>query len=521
MVYIPENGYQVFYMIQHKITFEAKVGGPKGRSGTINLPKRFQEELGIKTPITLTFENNNIEAYIRAKFTINIPKAVVEKQGLRGRKFEFTLSKRVEDEWFSAKISPYKQVRLPKSIVVDKELSDRDIIELRIKLENGPELVEYGIIKVGPRKNRFTEHIVIIRTQEIQTKIKAKFKIQRIIEKPQWRQPSTEDDEIIYLPSLFQGDEEVDIGLIEIDKIIIFKGRFIPIITPLELKLGEIIHYMGAYFADGTKKGHAWRMSASTPEQGVYYLSRCQLMVFDEDYRHTVVYTKHVDETRSKREITGALTEYWKKRTNGVVILRSIRILDSGDIEGRNWNMFGSLQINNYKGLIMILHGNLLNHITDLMVRGIRKSLIWDFLFGGFEGDGFVSGGTERVGLGIATSVDHAQFFRKLFDFTNLKYSYDDHPVRKGISKGVKFSIFLIEILNHLDIIFPQIFLYYPKRRLKLFARILEKPLVKSIIQSPGFFYKSQNLPTFINRIVISRTELVRLCKRMAQELNH
>jgi hypothetical protein len=38
------------------------------------------------------------------------------------------------------------------------------------------------------------------------------------------------------------------------------------------LKLSDLAFYLGAYFADGTRKGNSWAICASTFEQAKYYL---------------------------------------------------------------------------------------------------------------------------------------------------------------------------------------------------------------------------------------------------------
>ena len=56
------------------------------------------------------------------------------------------------------------------------------------------------------------------------------------------------------------------------NELAIFDGKQKSVVIPADISYEEIALYMGAYFADGTRKGNSWGICASTSEQAKFYL---------------------------------------------------------------------------------------------------------------------------------------------------------------------------------------------------------------------------------------------------------
>lgn len=136
-------------------------------------------------------------------------------------------------------------------------------------------------------RNREDEYYYTIRMQKIPTKTEGKTTIGKKIEKLSTEK--IQDDQEIYLPGLFP---EAHMGKLTENTMIIFMGIHKPIITPITIQLIEFVHYFGCYYADGTKKGHSWRINASTKEQAEYYLDCYNKLILNQDLKFELTYTE-------------------------------------------------------------------------------------------------------------------------------------------------------------------------------------------------------------------------------------
>ena len=53
----------------------------------------------------------------------------------------------------------------------------------------------------------------------------------------------------------------------------------------------NLTFYLGAYFADGTRKGNSWGICASIFEQAKYYLKMHKFLIKDSKPEFTISYT--------------------------------------------------------------------------------------------------------------------------------------------------------------------------------------------------------------------------------------
>ena len=203
--------------------------------------------------------------------------------------------------------------------------------------------------------------------------------------------------ENIYLPNLFPEDI---IGKIDADKMVIFLGNHKPIITSITIKIVDIIHYFGCYYADGTKSG-SWSINGSTPEQALYYISVFNKLILNPDLNFRLVYTitNFLDDVGN---IKSYLKNKWKESTNIDITLNNIYLRESiigNKIENypsTKHNTIGSLRIIDNKSLVLDLHKKILNIIESFLLSTNDIYSSWQFLFGILEGDGSVGGGKNR-----------------------------------------------------------------------------------------------------------------------------
>ena len=115
-------------------------------------------------------------------------------------------------------------------------------------------------------------------------------------------------------------------------------------------------------------------------------------------------------------------------------------------------------------------------------MRFLSNDSKWKFFFGILEGDGFVSGGKERLGIGIACHGNDKTII-PLLDEIQVRYNIDSYK-KKLIPKINSFSVLipLKEILINLQIFNEYLFKYYPKRRKIFVLRLFDKPTVQSLL---------------------------------------
>ena len=86
----------------------------------------------------------------------------------------------------------------------------------------------------------------------------------------------------------------------------------------------------------------------------------------------------------------------------------------------------------------MQLHQNMLDQTIGIIKNSNNKKLLWNFVHGIFEGDGYVAGGTKRTGLGIACNIDNYQFIQDILNKLGIQYNTVTSENDRSLSNGVK-----------------------------------------------------------------------------------
>lgn len=468
---------------EKEISWSGRVrsGGGSG-TGFVSFPKDqfqyidFVQGDRIKLNILINVENRKLlidTKYNETKASqgFYIPKEIMRENDLKGNNFHFSASK---GEGFKTKISQYKQIYFPLNIIEEHQISDCDIVNVRVELADGKFIEEPIIVKQQVRKSRQDEYIGVFRLNNVNAGL-ANAKIVGNLEKLNV-DPSQPSENGVYLPNLFP---EGHVGKLDDDTCILFKGRHTPIVVPLSIDIEKTTHYMGCYFADGTKQGHAWRMSASTPEQAMYYNSIYDRLFPNEEFKYNVVYSKTPSDKRSEKEVDRDIKAYWEEKTNNSISVNKVYQVDASMDGATNRNEYGSLQIDNHKGLVMQFHQEILGQTMKVLNASNDKELLWKFVHGVLEGDGYVAGGAERFGLGISCNIDNYELIQGILETLGLQYRTDTFDSDSGRSNGVQIQFGLGEILNNFSEIKDDIFKFYPKRAGLFFDRMLEQSTVR------------------------------------------
>lgn len=386
-----------------------------------------------------------------------------------------------DSKYISCKLSKDYRVRLPNAIVTKYKIENDDILLIQIKIngKNNKNYVKINKINRAGKQLRSDEYYFSFSKLKQFTGNILNIKIIKKLQKVGVANNKS-NLEILGTIELFS---DSIIGEIDNDEIIIFSGNREPICIKTHYEIKEFIHYFGCFYADGTKVGTGFRINASTPEQAIYYNSKlCNLIhkiILDFD----LTYTKKPKDLRANHTIKLDLVNYWYKTTGITLKTKKIYIIESNsEIEGK-WNKNGSLGIRAYKSFITEFHIRFLERIKrDSKL--YSKEMKWQFLLGILEGDGFVSGGRERIGIGIACHSED-QIIVPLLNQIGISYVIDAFK-QKSYPKGNSYSVImsLKEILKNLEIFKEFLFIYYPKRRKKFILRLLEKSVIKSILHN-------------------------------------
>ena len=304
-----------------------------------------------------------------------------------------------------------------------------------------------------------------------------------------------ENYEDFYLPQLFP---DGIMGKLHENEMIIFLGNHVPIFTPIRINLLEFIHYFGCYYADGTKKGWAWRINASTPEQAVYYVEKYNKLVVGNKLVYDLTYSKKPSDKRKQAQIKKDLVKYWKEEADVDIEEKRIKLRETKHDNVLKWNKCGSLGIKDNRNLVMEIHLRVMDTITNyLKNKCINDKDLWDFLFGILEGDGFVSGGNSSFGVGFATNLND-KIIERLLTRLGIQHRIDKSRVKDGVYAGITLHFGLFEVLLNLKRISESLFIYYPKRRNLFIERLLKQSTIEYLMK------KKQTLSAFANSFILA-----------------
>ena len=240
------------------------------------------------------------------------------------------------------------------------------------------------------------------------------------------------------------------------DKAIISINNARNIAIALSIPLDKYAHYLGAYFADGTKKGNSWALCASSTAQATYYLKNHSSIVLEPRFNFIITYTNF---NESDSEIKKKTRSYWREMPEP-----KLRIIKSkGKNPSKKTNRFGTLVIKENSRTIVKLYNALLSEFFKLVKKSKNKELARMFIMGILEGDGSVSS-LGHGHLMITTNSAEVKLLKPLLDISDLDYNINTKKNRASI------RINALSILENLCELEPYIFKYYPDRR-RLFCQ--------------------------------------------------
>ncbi len=498
------------------------VKGSGAGTGWITLPHKLHNKVVLEKFYEVNFTSNEGIQFshiiklskLKNIWGFYIPKAICATHNLIGQRVAITLK---PTEYFPAKISADKQVRILISIVECLNIKENEIYEVELNIQDKI-FHEVILISKTNRSNRADEFYFTIRMQKIPTEKELKFKFNKKLEILTPNMDNSSED-IIYIQNLFH---DGILGKLSSERMIIFLGNHLPIITPIKIKISNLIHYFGCYYADGTKSGWGWSISASTPEQAIYYVEKYKSIVLNSDINFQLTYTQRPSIKKNTQLIKKNLMRTWYQKTGIRISQDKIYILPSAinnpedEIKFPGHNPIGSLRIIDNRGLIMKLYLKILKEIEKFLINTNNDYLIWLFLFGIMEGDGSVGGGRARCRIHITT------FYSNKLILLLLKKVGIHQIVKEYIKEKntLELSFGLIPILKNLQMIQKYLFKYYSKRRRTFIKRFLKLPSIQYLIG------EKENLSNFalsplVKNNLINDKNLIFKIKELKTELLH
>ncbi len=495
--------------------------GSGAGTGWITIPTELREsvEPGKVYDLTLIdsmMRTNTLTAKLSATakgWGFYIPKALCLEYSLISEEVNCYI---YQMEHFPVKISADKIVRLPDSVVEEYEIKENDIFEVEAIVERAIFKEVVLITKIDrSNKSRNDEFLLLFRLSDVPKSTDARIRILNSIDQLPSELVEEEDYETFYLPSIFP---DAILGKVDENRMIIFKGNHVPIFTPIEVNLLELIHYFGCYYADGTKKGWAWRINASTPEQAVYYIGKYNELIYGNRLEYRLTYSKKPSDKRTKANTRSDLINYWKKNASINLIEDRIKLRETKHDNIRKWNKCGSLGIRDNRNLVMEVHLRILNEIIVYLNTCIYDELIWEFLFGILEGDGTVSGGKGKFGIGFSCHKDD-KIILKMLKRLHIKHSVDLSRLKTGTGSSIQINFWLFEVILNLEILSKRLFIFYPKRRRLFIERLLKQSTVRYLMK------KQSNLsPPARSKILayqLDNETIIKLLNEFQDELEH
>ena len=378
---------------------------------------------------------------------VYVPKYITIENNLINKEVEIQIEK---VNGFYTEMYSDGRIYIPKDIVKKQKLNHNDIVLVK-GIENSKVVYEkFSKIHATKRKNRPAEcHCVFDKTFHTKELL---FQIEK---------QSHETGKERLNPLMIQLLKGTDYAFISKDSIIIFKHK-VPAIITSNINYSEIAFYLGAYFADGTKKGNSWAICASTFEQAKYYLKTHNLLIRDSKPEFTISYTNiyNIEQGELKR----ILAEIWQKEVG--IKIDKFRIRKSTGKSISKWNKYGTLVIREHRQTLLDLYNFLLKGLIKEILSQRNKKLAIDFLCGIMEGDGCASA-TERGHIMIFTNKDEICVLEDISNTAQIKFKTSKEDRNK-----YSLRIGALEILRNFPLLKDKIFVLYPKRKRALFERL-------------------------------------------------
>jgi hypothetical protein len=255
-------------------------------------------------------------------------------------------------------------------------------------------------------------------------------------------------------------------AVIDKDEIILFCGNRVPVITNTRFKVDDFAYYLGAYFADGTKKGNSWGIVASTFEQASFYIEKHKNLIKNAFLVNELSFSSL--DTNDSDKIKSKLSKAWFDKTGILVNKNKIRMRFINDSIYSKRNEFGSLIMKENRQLVLLFYVRMLDFLIKRIIDDKNKALAIDFILGCFEGDGN-PGPESHPYIMLTTNKNDHVVLEKISSISGLEF-------KSGLEKKTSkyyLRFHSLSILTNLDALKDKIFKYYPKRRRKFIERFL------------------------------------------------
>jgi len=436
-------------------TTKFKCAVTKGNSkgvGFIRLPAQIRDDFSFGEQYKIII-NSNIRYYSKIRNNkgkgIFVPLSINTKYKLYKKIVNVELEK---IEGFYTKVGSKGRIYIPNSYRIKKG----DIISINIKI-GGNELIRYPKIYLREKGN--SKEFIFYLNSDFSGK-EAIIKINNIFQKSKVIQSKH------FFNKLLSGLDFTEIGT---NKIIVYYGNRVPIIINCNIDIKNLAHYLGCYFADGTKRGNDWGICASTFDQAAYFIKKHKEIISDPNIIPSITCT--TNKIRDIEKLKGELVSIWSKKLDLNIENRRARIIKTETEYAPNRGPYGSLSMKEHRQLTQIYYNRLLKYLFSCIIKELNKDLATDFICGAMEGDGCLN--SKKHGhIIITTNTNEIKILKEICDKSHLKSSI---RCWKGKPNRVDLLIGSLEVIKNISILKDKLFKYYPKRR-----RILKERLAQT-----------------------------------------
>lgn len=326
-----------------------------------------------------------------------MPKKIIQDNDLFNNQIEIRIQK---INGFYTRVYPDGRLYIPRGIAEVQKLKENDIVLLKAMKDDKVIKQKYSKIHITFRgRKRQEEH-----TCAFDKCFHGKECIFTIEKQP---------TEIIggeLNPIIISVLKNTYYAFLNKDSVIIFGGNKMPIIINSNIKYCDIAFYLGAYFADGTKKGNSWAICASTFEQARIYLKMHNFLIKDSNPEFIISYTNiyKINQEEVKKE----LAKIWEDEIG--INVNKFRIREPTGKSLSKWNKYGTLIIREHKQALLDFYNSLLDSLFKEVLLKKDRRLAIDFICGVLEGDGCAPA-RERGHIIISTNGNEAPVLENIF----------------------------------------------------------------------------------------------------------
>ena len=449
-----------------KIKFVSRIKrGNKSGTGVFYIPKSkialldFGDWVDIRLPRNIHFFSKII--FCSHQLGIYVPKNIVKMHKLLNKEVEIQMKK---IRGFYAPVASDGRIYLPYDIVKNNSLNQNDIISINV-IENNKVIQEkYVKIYMTIRPKRRQREFICYLDKTLYNKILL-FRIKKLLSAPR-------DGKIT--PAIAKLLQDTHYAFINKGSVIVFKGNKVPAIINPNFQYSDLAFYLGAYFADGTKKGNSWAICASTFAQARYYLKMHNFLIKNSRPELIISYTNiyNIKQVELKKN----LVEIWQKEVG--IKVNKFRIRKPSGKSISKWNKYGTLVIREHRQILLDVYNKLLKLLIKKILSKKDKKLAIDFICGVMEGDGSVPA-KKRGHITIASNKKDIPILQNVLKISQIK-----SRIVKDVLNKYELRIGALEILRNLQELKNKLFVLYPKRRKALLERLKTVGATKFLIKN-------------------------------------